>query len=525
MSILFRRTYKKAVMLLVIIMLILPIEIKAATYQEQLDAGFIEISGSGETQTLTLRKNQTYYIGIRGARGGSSGLYYIWDYEEGDWYYDYGIRDSGYNGIIKYYEIKVGSSDVRIDIYLGNKGLDGESGEPSRSSSGRLRLGGQGGRGGLGIGNGLKGGDVVRSPRGYRFDYPATAGGGGGGGGASIIRFNANNNQILGANGGIGGDGRSYVRNYEPGLIYYCVHRDSALGGAGGTITNSSNITGITFKEISSAEANMQGIKDIESSGIKIAKPFVPGEGKIKFEEIQDGKFVILPDKDGNLVILQKVEKYYLRRYSGNNSSWTQFPEYIQGHKQLPTSDATMMRPKDGLEFIGGDGTLEKPFYPLPAGVSNKGGGSDIDYTQMYEKIALGLVYLGEKQEQAAEAMLQQMEQTKEQTMVLERQTQSVIDSNKAQNKPIIKYFGLSNGASISNTKNISFALIVEDNKYAEDELTIEVSEIGQNWISKTLNNGMFGHTFSSSGHKTFRARVTNSDGSYTVETITLFIN
>ena len=65
---------------------------------------------------------------------------------------------------------------------------------------------------------------------------------------------------------------------------------------------------------------------------------------------------------------------------------------------------------------------------------------------------------------------------------------------------------------------------MVEDNRYSDEELAVAVSEIGGSWVTKTLNNGAFTHSFSFPGYKTLRVRATNPEGSYSVETLSFFV-
>jgi len=218
---------------------------------------------------VILRAGNTYHVAVRGGSGGSGFQYRYKDFSPGK---------VGSPGSLVNYEITIGGDDIIVDVIIGGTGINGSNGWLDQSGYDYRVWRGTGGAGGINslmLGVGSKGADGNR-----------VAGGGGGGGAATILRFNKLNNQILTASGGKGGEG-TYGDSYG----------DPGAGGNGGSVANSSSISGVTFKKITSSNAPaplVSGVIFVTKDGIGTGGDDGSGGG----DDLPDEEEPIIVDED-----------------------------------------------------------------------------------------------------------------------------------------------------------------------------------------------------------------------------------
>lgn len=479
---------------------------KAATYQEQLDMGYVEWEGGGD-QTIILKKNEIYYIGLRGATGGAGGtaVNYTTHSQTGEWGWYYGYRTGQTppsKGELKVYKVTVGNSDVSIKVSFGSEGGRGYQYPDSYSWP---PPGGAGGSP-----NGQPGKSVSD-------DW---AGGGGGGGGASRILFHGNSSYVLSASGGKGGKGADCWNEKKKEYRAY-----GGQGGAGGVVANTTNIPGIGWVEVIEAEGSLQGVNVRESCSVAIRKYVELGDGEIAFSDLPYGSYIVLENYQGRATIFRKTGEYEVGYESGNaniytyttgSASWYDFTDYaISGNGSGSTLKLTL---KEDLTVIGGDGTSERPFYVVKAGEGGSGG-KTIDYRSDYDIIAKSLLFLGEKQGDSASSMESQTEQIEKQTLALER----LVENTLSLNKPTIKKFSVANGASIVSRSNVQLSLAVEGYREGSDlQMSFRVNSGG--WTpytdydtSYTLNKIL------DVGYNTIHVRVQDAKGNIDEDNLQVF--
>lgn len=291
-------------------------------------------------------------------------------------------------------------------------------------------------------------------------------------------------------------------------------------------MTNSTNIAGIQWQEISAAKAAALGIDIKLNRTVKIRKEIVISGDEIKFTDLPLGSHIVLSNVNGLYTIFRKFNDHQveyatgntLYYYGGNKTPqyWFHFPDYaVNGNGY---GNGLILIIKEDLTFIGGNGTLGNPSYPTPAGaISGGGGDSEIDYTDKYQQIINSLIYGAEKQEELNLSI-------SEQTQYLQQQAQSLQEQVRILKIPKIKYFGLSSGATVSTELNVKFDLIVESNGFLDNEIDLFISVDGSNWQSLGKYNGSFNYTFSSYGYKTIKVKVVNPNGDYAIDICKFFI-
>lgn len=508
------------VLLGLFILLAAPLPVKAATLQEQLDAGFVKWS---DTQaTLYLRANQTYYIGLGGANGGSGGNAYTWKTGSGSYPTP---GSSGATGERRYYKIVVGASDIRMDVAFGLNGSNGEDGYTHPNPSVPTQ-GGAGGKNGFDYGSGASG-TGSRVAGGMNL-LVGLAGGGGGGGGASILKFNGDINQRLAASGGRGGDGANSIDWDYPQYNAF-----GGTGGAGGTVSNSATINGVTWQEISEAEAAALGVQ-VGSRTIAILKKFTPTSNRLKFADLPVGSQFVLVNTRGFASLLMKVNATEARIIDGSTETeyrtgtattkqWYDFPDYALATRYDSQTGYYLHTIRADALFVGGDGTRYNPFYPEKV-IAESTVGLSQDYSSKYDQIVNSLIYAGEKQYEMSKATSEQTQYLKRQAEAAEQQLQVIQEQAKTAKRPKIKYIGLKSGATITLSKTVVFDLAVEASGWQDQQLTVFLSEDGSTWVSKGTYSGLVQHSFTSSGYKTARIKVVDPNGAYDIAAVSFFI-
>lgn len=378
--------------ILVVVMafgVISPYKAYAATYQEMLDAGLVELTSN---VSLTLRAGETYYISLRGGDGGGGGSSIRFDQRNGSVSYTGGGGAS--RGGVNYYSVEV-ASDTVINLYTGGGGYRGQDcnyqfkNPPEWGSV----SGGSGGSNALGMGNGSPGGNGVSY---YSWDDTKAgrlyygAGSGGGGGAASIITFGGNNNNRITAPGGYGGSsGYIYFYNYDGESRYY-PDTPYGRGGAGGSASqNFASIPGVTVKQLSSAEG-IARVKEPTNSGAVIRKQRKETGQVLSVKDLMVGEHIVLTNSvDNSSTTFRKTSNEYEFEYQGGRSSyytggsstnylsWMDFSKYAVSGAGASSSMKIIV--KSDLTFVGGDGTAIRPYYPEPAGRIASEGGSSVE--------------------------------------------------------------------------------------------------------------------------------------------------
>lgn len=378
--------------------------------QEDLDSkGLVDWTSNSQ---VILRSGEIYYISLRGASGGNSGnaLDCKWEESLSSWYhYTPSNAKTGNVGAITYYKVEP-SVDILLSFAKGSKGSNGANMPSFAAATYRFhsfpspltvgaRSGGNAGTNGLSIGSQpARGGNSSPYP-GQRVEYAGAAGGGGGGGGASAIYFSSNTSYIISANGGSGGsaqNGRS--RAYYADSGYSDTYRAyGGSGGAGGSIPqNYNNIPNVKITQLSAAEGQARIISPNINGGAVIRRELVVGSEGISVKEIPAGSHIVLTNSynmgvtrfikssasNGLEFTYSAGEMYWYRTDNSTvrqNLDWTNFGKYSVGGSGTTTS--MMIRVKEDLRFVAGDGSATFPYYPEEAGSINAtisgGGGLD----------------------------------------------------------------------------------------------------------------------------------------------------
>lgn len=516
----YRSQFLLVIMLIICLTGFIPVA-NAATYQEQLDAGYLSITSDYSEITLQLKAKETYYIGIAGGRGGYGGGAYTCEYDDnGDGDPDW--DDTSWKYVpnytsFKYYEIIVGSSNVSMELGLGSNGSNGTHGRQSNGST--PSPGGAGGTNALGLGNGTNGG--ASTDGGKSGNHSGYAGGGGGGGAATVLRFNNNNSQVLSAPGTDGAEGyRSYNADASGSSRYYA---DGGTAGIGGTLANSATISGLTWRAMSAAEASVLGISLSNEHSFKILKKFTLDGNSITFEELPVGSHINLTSNTGNVTTFKKVSESRVDYIAGYASGiyWYNFPSYaVSGSSSGGSSTYLIL--KKGLTFIGGDGTLTNPMYSAPPGQSEED--NVIDYTEQYNKMAQSMLFAAEKQDEQAQAVAAQTSSIQAQLLEIQQQTLLLEEQIEILSKPKLNSIKLLGGATATKNLNVSFVLSIEDPKYSADEIKVYLSEDGFNWTEGGYYRGAVNYSFSSKGFKTIKVKIENPDQNYSVGELSFWI-
>lgn len=199
----------------------------------------LELNGRAEVygnESVRLKSGHTYEVGLRGGQGGNGSQNFAQAQGSG------GLGTLGIDGQIKYYEIKVGSSDITVDLRVGGDGLEGGGWGFAQTGTYTYEwwpgAGGGAGTNPFGIGNGGTG------LRGQQATTAQVGGGGGGGGASTILQLGTNITYRISANGGTGGRG-SYNSNVS----------HAGGGGTGGSIIDKFDVSFATVTLLSSSTA------------------------------------------------------------------------------------------------------------------------------------------------------------------------------------------------------------------------------------------------------------------------------
>ena len=405
-------------------------------------------------------------------------------------------------GSISYYKVESITNDTVVNFYVGGTGGTGSHWDQASSA------GGSGGTNSSGLG----GTGSVGEPKGW-----SNNGAGGGGGGASVARISGTSNRMT-ASGGKGGTGAYHRFEDRDGWKYY-PSRPAGAGGAGGSLGHViSDTSKVKITALSSAQGGAY-VSATSAGGMAIRKQRKATGEPIALSSLATGENIVLTNSIDNRATIFAKQANGTFKHSGGATAyesyraasleWYHFSKYAVSGTGNTTN--LVIRLKPDLTFVGGDGSLNHPFYPEPAGsTTTSGGGSSAQSSDDSEMMANSIISVA--------AQIETLIQKQEEISQMEMQNKNV---NTA---PVIESFILMHNATATKSTKPTVELSAYDDSTQFADLQVQFRLTTTGWTTvQSAQNTMTPALTLSPGLNNLYIRVIDASGAVAEKRISIW--